>query len=78
MARDAYMKIQVAYEDGLELPQLCSEDLRISTTILGAAQVGQRNTQLPWIWSFGVTIEEDGTWMDECRCKCYLLHLKLT
>jgi hypothetical protein len=67
MARDAYLKIQHAYEDGPELPQLRSEDLRVSTAILGAAQVGQRNTQLPWIWSFGATIDQDGTWMDECR-----------
>jgi hypothetical protein len=67
MARDAYLRIQHAYEYGPTLPQLHSEDLRISTAILGAAQVGQRNTQLPWIWSFGTTVDEDGTWMDECR-----------
>jgi hypothetical protein len=72
MARDAYLKIRHAYEDGPELPQLRSEDLRVSTAILGAAQVGQRNTQLPWIWSFGTTVAEEGTWMDECRCQCLL------
>jgi hypothetical protein len=69
MARDAYMTIQYAYEDGPDLPQLRSEDLRVSTAILGAAQVGQRNTQLPWIWSFGTHVDEDETWMDECRCQ---------
>ena len=69
MARDACLKIQHAYEDGPELPQLRSQDLRISTTTLGAAQIGQRNTQLPWIWSFGATADQDGTWMDECRCQ---------
>jgi hypothetical protein len=68
MARDAYLKIQHAYEDGPELPQLRSEDLCVSTTILGAAQVGQCNTQLPWIWAFGTTVDQDGTWMDECMC----------
>jgi hypothetical protein len=72
MARDAYLKIQHAYEDGPELPQLRSEDLRVRTAILGAAQVRQRNAQLPWIWSFGTTIDQDGTWMDECRCQIEL------
>jgi hypothetical protein len=69
MARDAYIKIQHAYEDGPDLPQLRSEDLRINTAILGAAQVGQRNTQLPWIWGFGITVGNNRrTWMEECRC----------
>jgi hypothetical protein len=68
MARDAYLKIHHAYEDGPELPQLRSEDLRVSTVTLGATQVGQRNKQLPWIWSFGTTVDQDNTWMDECRC----------
>src|SRR6266702_4130063 len=57
----------IAWQEVLELPQLCWEDLRVSTAILGAAQVGQRNTQLPWIWSFGTTVDQDRTWMDECR-----------
>jgi hypothetical protein len=68
MARDAYLKIQEAYDGGLELPQLRSKDLRVSTAVLGAAQVGQRNTQLSWIWGFGTTSDEDGTWINECRC----------
>ncbi len=69
MARDAYLKIKHAYEDGPELPQLRSEDLHVNTAILGAAQVGQRNSQLTWIWSFGTNADEDGTWMDECVCQ---------
>jgi hypothetical protein len=69
MARNAYLAIHYAYEDGPDLPQLRSEDLRVSTAILGSAQVGQRNTQLPWIWSFGTHVDEDETWMDECRCQ---------
>ena len=69
MARDAYLKIQHAYEDGPELPQLRSEDLRVSTAILGSAQVGQCNTQLPWVWSFRTSADQDGTWMDECECQ---------
>jgi hypothetical protein len=77
MARDTYMKIQPSYEDGPEFPQLCSEDLHVSTAILGAAQVGQRNAQLPWIWSFGSTVDQDGTWMDECRCQCILLKFQI-
>ncbi|KAI9437913.1 hypothetical protein BJY52DRAFT_1129787 [Lactarius psammicola] len=50
---------------GPELSELWLEDLRVNTAILGATQVGQRNTQLPWIWSFGTTVDQDGTWMDE-------------
>jgi len=66
MAREAYLQIQQAYSVGPELPQLCLADLRVGTAILGAAEVGQRNTQLPWIWSFGTTVDKDGTSMDEC------------
>jgi hypothetical protein len=69
MAREAYLKIKQAYKDGPELPELSLQDLRINTAILGSAEVGQRNTQLPWIWSFGSTVEQDHTWMDECECQ---------
>ncbi|KAI9450357.1 hypothetical protein BJY52DRAFT_1191896 [Lactarius psammicola] len=65
MARDSFLKIRDAYEGGSELPELRLEDLHVNTAILGATQVGQRNTQLPWIWSFGTTVDQDGTWMDE-------------
>lgn len=67
MAREAYLQIQQAYEVGPELPQLRLSDLRVSTAILDVAEIGQRNTQLPWIWSFGTTVNKDGTWMDECE-----------
>jgi hypothetical protein len=67
MARDAYLKVQNSSGDSPELPQLRPADLRVNTAILGAAQVGQRNTQLPWIWSFGISHKKDGTWMDECE-----------
>ena len=69
MARDSFLKIRDAYEGGPELPELRLEDLRVNTAILGAMQVGQRNTQLPWIWSFGTTVDQDGTWMNECECQ---------
>ena len=67
MARDAYLKVQHASADSLELPPLHLTDLRVNTAILGAAQVGQRNKQLSWIWSFGISVKQDGTWMDECK-----------
>ncbi|KAH9011694.1 hypothetical protein EDB85DRAFT_1878307 [Lactarius pseudohatsudake] len=67
MARDAYLKVQDASGLFPELLPLRLTDLRVSTAILGAAQVGQRNTQLAWIWSFGTSERQDGTWMDECR-----------
>ncbi|KAI9432714.1 hypothetical protein H4582DRAFT_1820825 [Lactarius indigo] len=65
MARDAYLKVQEGSGMFPELPPLRLTDLRVSTAILGAAQVGQRNKQLPWIWSFGTSERQDGTWMDE-------------
>ncbi|KAN0137341.1 hypothetical protein V8E53_004786 [Lactarius tabidus] len=65
MAREAYLQIQQAYSVGPELPQLCLADLRVGTAILDPAEVRQRNTQLSWIWSFGETVDKDGTWMDE-------------
>ncbi|KAI9447441.1 hypothetical protein H4582DRAFT_2051199 [Lactarius indigo] len=51
MAWDAYLKVQEGSGMFPELPPLHLTDLHVSTAILGAAQVGQRNKQLPWIWS---------------------------
>ncbi|KAI9434832.1 hypothetical protein H4582DRAFT_2080497 [Lactarius indigo] len=65
MARDAYLKVQEGSGMFPELPPLRLTDLRVSTAILGAAQVRQCNKQLPWIWSFGTSERQDGTWMDE-------------
>jgi hypothetical protein len=67
MAREAYLQIKRAYSGGPELPQLQIKDLRIKTAILGSKEVGQRNTQLPWIWSFGTTIDKDESSMNECE-----------
>ena len=67
MARDAYYSIHDTSGTPLELPPLLATDLRVNTAILGAAQVGQRNKQLSWIWSFGISNKQDGTWMDECK-----------
>jgi hypothetical protein len=67
MARDAYLKAQDPCGGPPELPPLLLTDLHVKTAILGAAQVGQRNAQLPWIWSFGIAVRQDGTWMDECE-----------
>jgi hypothetical protein len=71
MARDAYLKLQDTSGHSLELPPLLTTDLWVNTAILGAAQVGQRNTQLLWIWSFVISDKADGTWMDECKCQLY-------
>jgi hypothetical protein len=66
MARDAYEKIKDISRTSLELPALAPADLQVNTAILGAEQRGQRNKQLSWIWSFGISGKKDGTWMDEC------------
>ena len=68
MARDAYLKVIDPSGDSLDLRQLQPADLRIDTSILGAGEVGQRNKQLPWIWSFGISEKQDGTWTDDCEC----------
>ena len=66
-ARDAHIKVQDPSESSPDLPPLLRTDLRVTTTVLGAAQVGQRNKQRPWIWGFGSSKRRDGTWMDECK-----------
>jgi hypothetical protein len=75
MARDAYLKVQNPSRDSSELPRLQLTDLRVNTAILGASQTGQWNTQLPWIWSFGISDKHDGSWMDECKRPYTLDHL---
>jgi hypothetical protein len=67
MARDSYRTIREAYSSGPDLPELQPNDLHIATMVLGSNQAGQRNTQKSWIWGFGKTVEDDGTWMDDCR-----------
>jgi hypothetical protein len=67
MARDAYRKIRQEGAAGPDLLQLQKEDLHIATLVLGSEQSGQRNAQTSWIWGFGQTTEDDGTWMDECK-----------
>ena len=67
MARDALRSLRKALKNIADLPKLQPEDLKVATHILGSAQAEQRNTQPSWIWSFGRTIEDDGTWMDSCK-----------
>ena len=67
LACDAYQRIHSAYPDGLELPQLLPQDLHVTTLVLGSEQTGQHNTQQSWIWSFGKTVADDGTWMNDCK-----------
>ncbi|KAH9007644.1 hypothetical protein EDB84DRAFT_1447389, partial [Lactarius hengduanensis] len=77
MARDAYIKVQQVSNGSLELPPLHATDLRVKTAIFGAAEVGQRNTQLPWIWSFGTSNMEGEGWFDELNSQsCALLRAK--
>jgi hypothetical protein len=68
MARDAYHKVLNPSGEFPELPLLQLADLHVNTAILRAAEVGQWNQQLPWIWSFGTSTKQDGTWTDGCEC----------
>ena len=67
MARDAYYKLQSKSSTEVKLPPLCREDLNAETLILGSDVTGQCNKQPSWIWGFGKTTEDDGTWMDDCK-----------
>ncbi len=67
MARDACWRLRKALKKLSDLPKLHPEDLQVASHILGSAQVDQHNTQPSWIWSFGRTIEDNGTWMDSCK-----------
>ena len=67
MARDAYIKVMDPSGESLEVLPLKVTDLHINTAILGPSEVGQHNEQLPWIWSFGTSTNQDGTWMDDCK-----------
>jgi hypothetical protein len=67
MARDAYTKTVDPSGESPPLLSLQLKDLWVNTAILGAAEVGQQNQQLSWIWSFGTSNHEDGTWMDDCE-----------
>ena len=68
MARDAYNKILDPSGESPALPLLQVIDLRVNTSIVNAMQVRQRNKQLSWIWSFGTSTNQDGTWLDDCEC----------
>jgi hypothetical protein len=67
MAQDAYWNVRQACPDGPDLPRLYPKDLHVATLVLGSEQVGQRNKQQSWIWGFGKTVEDDGTWMGDCK-----------
>lgn len=67
MARDAYRNIRQARAGRPDLPKLLPKDLHVATLILGSEQTGQRNKQQSWIWGFGKTMEDDGTWMGDCK-----------
>lgn len=68
MARDAYRTLHQAFPTGPDLPQLLPKDLHVATLVLGSEKTGQRNKQQSWIWSFGQTTDDDGTWMNDCKC----------
>ncbi|KAF8258658.1 hypothetical protein EI94DRAFT_1707799 [Lactarius quietus] len=72
MARDAFWNIQQAHPDALELLTLTPQDLHVATLVLGSDKPGQRNTQQSWIWSFGQTSEDEGTWMDDSQFERWL------
>ncbi|KAF8269527.1 hypothetical protein EI94DRAFT_1799088 [Lactarius quietus] len=75
MARDAFWNIRLAHPDALELLTLTPQDLHVATLVLGSDKPAQGNTQQSWIWSFGQTCEDEGTWMDDFE-RVHWLHAK--
>ena len=75
MARDAYNTILDPLGESLALPLLQVTDLQVNTSIINAAEVGQWNQQLPWIWSFRTSTNWDGTWLDDCECFLILKYM---
>ena len=70
MARNLYWNIQEAYGAGPDLPQLHIKDMKVETIVLGSEMVGQRNKQLSWIWGFSHMVNDQGTWMEDCKVSC--------
>ena len=68
MARDAYNNVIDPSVTSQKLRKLELAELRVETFVIGAGEVGQRNKQLPWIWSFGTSEKQDGSWMEDCGC----------
>ncbi|KAN0129093.1 hypothetical protein V8E53_013089 [Lactarius tabidus] len=62
---NAYQSLCPAFPSGPDLLKLLPKDLHVATLVLGSEKTGQCNKQQSWIWSFGQTTEDDGTWMDE-------------
>ncbi|KAF8270738.1 hypothetical protein EI94DRAFT_1698607 [Lactarius quietus] len=58
---------QMAHPDALELLMLTPQDLHVATLVLVLDKLEQCNTQQSWIWSYGKTSEDEGTWMDDSQ-----------
>ena len=67
MTQDAYNNIHSKSGTAADLPPLLREDLNTETLILSSEVTGQWNKQQSWIWGFGQTTEDDGSWMDDCK-----------
>jgi hypothetical protein len=67
MAHDAYRQLRNKTSITAALLPLSREDLHIATSVLGSETTGQCNKQQSWIWSFGQTRPDDGSWMDDCE-----------
>ena len=71
MAQDAYHQLHSASNTAAALPPLCREDLNVETLVLGSEATGQCNKQPSWICGFGEMIDNDETWMDDCKSSLY-------
>ena len=79
MAQDAYHNLHSKSGTAADLPLLLREDLNTETLVLGSEVTGQWNKQQSWIWGFGQTTEDHGSWMDDCKLlQCYLIHFNIT
>ncbi|KAI0257945.1 hypothetical protein BC834DRAFT_812729, partial [Gloeopeniophorella convolvens] len=51
LARDMFDVLENALPSQESLPELTKADMKVQTLVLGSNERGQRNEQLPWIWT---------------------------
>ena len=70
LARDMFDVLEDALPSQESLPVLTKADMKVQTLVLGSNERGQRNEQLPWIWTFGIQENNGPHWFAECEWFC--------
>ncbi|KAI0257707.1 hypothetical protein BC834DRAFT_848761, partial [Gloeopeniophorella convolvens] len=67
LARDMFDVLEDALPSQESLPELTKADMKVQTLVLGSNEQGQRNEQLPWIWTFGIQENNGPHWFAELQ-----------